>query len=220
VAVARLRKNAKLRAFLPKAQRRGAQKYGLPLPTPQEFLHDESIPWQQIEVFVAQKLHRLKFKVIDAVCWPKATADQPLRLIIIKPAGYRLRKGSKLLYRQPAYLICTTTEVALTHLINAYLARWEIEVNFHDEKSILGVGEAQVWNPVSVERTPAFLVAAYAAVLLAQMQAFGDRRTEAFEPLPAWRKDHPLRPSLRDLIALLRNEAGTYIARQKLQTAA
>ena len=148
------------------------------------------------------------------------TADQPLRLMIIKPAGYRLRKGSKLLYRQPAYLICTTTEVALTHLINAYLARWEIEVNFHDEKSILGVGEAQVWNPVSVERTPAFLVAAYAALLLAQMQAFGDRRTEAFEPLPAWRKDHPLRPSLRDLIALLRNEAGTYIARQKLQTAA
>jgi len=220
VAVARLRKNAKLRAFLPKAQRRGAQKYGLPLPTPEESLHDESIPWQQIEVFVAQKVHRLKFKVIDAVCWPKATADQPLRLIIIKPAGYRLRKGSKWLYRQPAYLICTTTEVALTHLINAYLARWEIEVNFHDEKSILGVGEAQVCNPVSVERTPAFLVAAYAAVLLAQMQAFGDRRTEAFEPLPAWRKDHPLRPSLRDLIALLRNEAGTYIARQKLQTAA
>ena len=220
VAVARLRKNAKLRAFLPKAQRRGAQKYGPPLPTPEESLRDESIPWQQIEVFVAQKLHRLKFKVIDAVCWPKATADQPLRLIILKPAGYRLRKGSKLLYRQPAYLICTTTDVALNYLINAYLARWEIEVNFHDEKSILGVGEAQVWNPVSVERTPAFLVAAYAAVLLAQMQAFGDRRTEAFEPLPAWRKDHPLRPSLRDLIALLRNEAGAYIARQKLQTAA
>ena len=100
------------------------------------------------------------------------------------------------------------------------MARWEVEVNFHDEKSILGVGEAQVWNPVSVERTPAFLVAAYAALLLAQMQAFGDRRTEAFDPLPAWRKDHPLRPSLRDLIALLRNEAGAYIARQKLQTAA
>ena len=169
----------------PKAQRRGAQKYGPPLPTPEESLRDESIPWQQIEVFVAQKLHRLKFKVIDAVCWPKATADQPLRLIILKPAGYRLRKGSKLLYRQPAYLICTTTDVALNYLINAYLARWEIEVNFHDEKSILGVGEAQVWNPVSVERTPAFLVAAYAAVLLAQMQAFGDRRTEAFEPLPS-----------------------------------
>jgi hypothetical protein len=124
------------------------------------------------------------------------------------------------LYRQPAYLICTTTEVEIRHLIHASLARWEVEVNVHDEKSILGVGEAQVWHPLSVERTPAFLVAAYAALLLAQMQAFGDRRTEAFDPLPAWRKDHPLRPSLRDLIAWLRKEAGTYIARQKLQTAA
>jgi hypothetical protein len=95
VAVARLRKNAKLRAFLPQAQRRGAQKYGPPLPPPEASLHEDSIPWQQIEVFVAQKMHRLKFKVIDAVCWPQATANQPLRLILIKPAGYRLRKGGK-----------------------------------------------------------------------------------------------------------------------------
>ena len=62
--------------------------------------------------------------------------------------------------------------------------------------------------------------AAYAALLLAQMQAFGDRRTDAFDALPAWRKDHPLRPCLRDLIALLRKEAGAYIARRQLETAA
>jgi hypothetical protein len=183
-------------------------------------LHNESVPWQEIEVFVAQKLHRLKYKVIDNVCWPRATADQPLRLIVIKPAGYRLRKGSKLLYRQPAYLICTSMAVPIEHLINAYLARWEVEVNFRDEKTVLGVGEAQVWNPVSAERTPAFLVAAYAALLIAQMQAFGDRRTEAFAPSPAWRKDHPLRPSLRDLIALLRNEAGPYIEELRNRCAA
>ena len=116
--------------------------------------------------------------------------------MIIKPAGYRLRKGSKLLYRQPAYLICTTTEVALTHLHR--MSTWRAgksRSNFtkRDQSSVSA--KPNCWNPVSVERTPAFLVAAYAALLLAQMQAFGDRRTEAFEPLPAWRKDHPLRPS-------------------------
>ena len=220
VAVARLRKNAKLRAFLPKEQRRGAQKYGAPLPTPEASLHDEQIPWQELDVFVAQKRHRLKYKVIDAVCWPRATADQPLRLIMLKPAGYRLRKGSKLLYRQPAYLICTSLALDITHAINAYLARWEVEVNFHDEKSVLGVGEAQVWNSVSVERTPAFLVAAYAALLLAQMQVFDDRRTAAFDALPAWRTDHPLRPSLRDLIALLRKETDHYPAEHTQNAAA
>jgi hypothetical protein len=220
VVVARIRKNAKLRTFLPKDQRKGPRKYGERLPTPEQILKDESIPWLSLDVFVAQKVHRLKFKVVENVCWPKATLDKPLRLIVIKPAGYRLRKGSKLLYRQPAYLIGTSTDLLVEVMINAYLARWEVEVNFHDEKSVLGVGEAQVWNPLSVNRTPAFLVAAYAALLIAQMQAFDDRRTPAFDPLPAWRKDHPLRPSLRDLIALLRKEAGEYVAHKKLAPAA
>ena len=220
VAVARVRKNAALRAFRPPAARRGAQKYGPDLPTPQEWLHDDAVPWDTLEVFVAQKTHQLQYKVIEPVCWPRATADQPLRLIILKPAGYRLRKGSKLLYRQPAYLIATSLDEALAHLIQAYLARWEVEVNFRDEKTVLGVGEAQVWHPVSVERTPAFLVGAYAALLLAQMQAFDDRRTTAFEPLPAWRKDHPLRPSLRDLRTLLRKEAAAARVHAKQEAAA
>ena len=41
------------------------------------------------------------------VYWRKAGPDMPLLLVVIKPLGYRLRKGSKLLYRQPAFLICT-----------------------------------------------------------------------------------------------------------------
>jgi hypothetical protein len=43
----------------------------------------------------------LEYKEVVDVCWPKATRDRPLRLIVIKPAGYRLRQGSKLLYREP-----------------------------------------------------------------------------------------------------------------------
>jgi hypothetical protein len=169
-------------------------------------LHDEAIPWQPMEVFVAQKTHILHYKVIDRVCWQKVTQEKPLRLIVIKPAGYRLRKSSKLLYRQPAYLISTSTDVDTRDLIQAYLARWEIEVNFRDEKSILGVGEAQVRNLLSVKRTPAFIVAVYACLLLANMVALDDRRTQAFDALPSWRRDIPLRPSTRDLIALLRQQ--------------
>jgi hypothetical protein len=54
------------------------------------------------------------------------------------------------------------------------------------------------------------LVAAYAARLLASIQVFGDRRTDAFAPLPKWRRDRPLRPSTGDLIGLLRTEAKAY----------
>jgi hypothetical protein len=128
-AVARMRKDARLRAYLAPAQRQGARKYGPDLPTP------------------------------------------------------------------------------AAELIAAYLARWEVEVNFRDEKTLLGVGQAQVRNPQAVTRAPAFLVACYAMLLWSAIGVFGDRRTEAFESLPAWRSTEPARPSTRDLIRLLQRQA-------------
>lgn len=208
--VARIRKNAHLRALLPAGQRQGARKYGIDLPTPEAFLLDASLPWQPLEVFVAGSSRTLHYKVVDGLCWPKVTGQRPLRLILIKAAGHRLRKGSRLLYRQPAFLITTATTLDVRYLIEAYLARWELEVNFRDEKSLLGVGQAQVRSLLSVPRTPAFLVACYAAILLLSLRLFDDRRTDAFEKLPAWRAHPPLRPSTRDLITLLKKEAADY----------
>ena len=72
--------------------------------------------------------------------------------------------------------------------IQSYIGRWEIEVNHHDEKDGLGIGQAQVWNGQSVPRTPALEVCCYAALLLSSIVTFADRRTEAFGPLPKWRK--------------------------------
>jgi DDE superfamily endonuclease len=206
-AVARVRKDAKFRAYLPPDQRRGARKYGPDLPTPLEYLQDAKLPWQSLNLFVAAKVRTLQYKEVPAVCWPKVTADRQMRLILIKAAGYRLRKGSKLLYRDPAFLITTDLCSPAAQLIAAYLARWEVEVNFRDEKTLLGVGQAQVRHAQSVGRAPAFLVAAYAMLLWSNIRLFGDRRTEDFEHLPAWRNTQPARPSTRDLIRLLQRQA-------------
>ena len=46
-------------------------------------------------------------------------------------------------------------------LIQDYFDRWAIEVNHRDEKEILGVGQAQVWNEKSVCKVPALIVAIY-----------------------------------------------------------
>ena len=43
--------------------------------------------------------------------------------------------------------------------IQDYFDRWGIEVNHRDEKEILGVGQAQVWNEKSVSKVPALLMA-------------------------------------------------------------
>jgi hypothetical protein len=134
--VARVRKDAQFRAYLPPDQRRGARKYGPELPTPLEHLRDPNLPWRSTPVFVAGQVRTLHYKEVPLVCWPKVTPTRPLRLIIIQAAGYRLRQGSKLLYREPAFLITTDLTTPAAELIAAYLARWEVEVNFRDEKSL------------------------------------------------------------------------------------
>jgi len=205
--VGRIRKDASFRAYLPPDQRRGARKYGADLPTPWEYLQDPNLPYQSLDVFVAGQLRTLQYKEVSPLCWPKVTQQRQMRLILIKAPGYRLRKGSKLLYRDPAFLITTDLTTPAAQLIAAYLARWEVEVNFRDEKSLLGVGQAQVRHPLSVARAPAFLVAAYAMLLWSNIRVFGDKRTQAFEPLPAWRNTEPARPSTRDLLRLLQKQA-------------
>lgn len=212
--VFRLRKDARLHAYVPPASRVGRRKYGPRLPTPEQIRQDEQRAWQTTRLYVAGQMREVSFKVLEGACWPKGAGDQPMRLLVLKPAGYRLRKGSRLLYRQPAYLgvIGPATMTVEDRLyIQSYVGRWEIEVNHHDEKDGLGIGQAQVWNPKSVPRTPALEVCAYAALLLSSILSFGDRRCEAFGPLPKWRAVQPQRPSLRDLIHLTRREAKTFL---------
>ena len=67
------------------------------------------------------------------------------------------------------------------------------------------MGQAQLWNVTSVPKQPVLAVAAYSALLLASLQAFGAERGAAYAPLPRWRrKAH--RPSCLDLVTLLRKE--------------
>ncbi len=110
-------------------------------------------------------------KTFSPVLGKKSGAGQPLRVVVIAPLGYRTRKGSRLLYRQPAYLICTAPDLPRKELIQYSLWRWDIEVNHRDEKQIIGVGEAQVRAAQSVERQPALAVARDSILLLAAARA-------------------------------------------------
>jgi hypothetical protein len=192
----------------------GRCQYGDLLPTPEQIRQDEQRPWQKTNLYIAGRMREVSFKALEGTCWPKGAGNQPMRLLVIKAPGYRLRKGSPLHYRQPDYLGvigCLDRKLEDRIYIQSYVERWEIEVNHHDEKDGLGIGQAQVWNPLSVPRTPALEVCAYAALLLSSMTTFGDRRTDAFGPLPKWRKIQPPRPSLRELISLTRREAKGYL---------
>ena len=125
--------------------------------------------------------------------------------MIIAPQPYRRGQQGRLCYRDPAYLLTTDLNSAVKHLVQSYLDRWQIEVNHRDQKTLLGVGQAQVWSQRSVPRHPALAVASYALLQLAALRCLGPGRGRAFIPLPKWRKKAS-RYSLLDLLTLLRQQ--------------
>lgn len=200
--IARARKDAVLCLRAPEGSRRfyGAEKF-----TPEQLRQDQDIPWNTAKIFYGGKRRKVRFKSTGPVLWQGGARRRPLRLLVIAPTPYRKRKGGKTYYRMPAYLLTTDLIHSPRELIQIYFDRWQIEVNHREEKDTLGIGQAQVWNPNSVPRQPVLAVAAYSALLLAALMAFGSQRTEVYATLPKWRrKAH--RPSCLDLITLLRKE--------------
>lgn len=185
--IGRIRKDAKL-YFLPQpppsAPRRGRpRRYGALAPTPEQLRTDETTPWTTIDVSISGAPHQMRVKCIDSVLWRTAGLAHVLQVVVIAPLSYRLRKGSKLLYTRPTFLICTDAQFDIRSLVQEYVQRCDIETNFREEKTLLGVGQAQVRNPHSVEAVPAFQVASYAMLLLATLHA--SRRPEKANLLPS-----------------------------------
>jgi hypothetical protein len=182
--IGRIRKDASLYLLPePRPVGKGRKKvYGEALPTPEQIRQSEEFSWQTVQAWAAGKVHDFELKVIQRVRWRKS-GNKDLKLVIIRPVAYRLTKNSRLLYRDPAYLICTDPDMDLATLLQAYLWRWEIEVNFKDEKTILGCGQAQVRTQDACAKVPAFVAATYSLLLLASQIA-----TKQVLPRPKWYK--------------------------------
>jgi hypothetical protein len=200
--IARTRKDAVLCFRAPQNSRRF---YHLQTFTPQQVRQDDGLPWKQTQLFYGGKRRKIRYKEVKKVYWRRGAARLPLRLLVVAPTPYRKRKNGKFYYRQPAYLLTTDLKTSAKQLLQIYFDRWQIEVNHRDEKETLGVGQAQLWNVKAVPKQPALVVAAYSALLLASLQAFGIERGKAYPALPKWRRN-ACRPSCLDLVTLLRKE--------------
>ena len=200
--IARARKDAVLCFRAPQPSRRF---YAVDKFTPEQVRQDEVIPWRTTQLFYGGKRRRIRYKELTGAYWRTGAHQQPLRLFVVAPTPYRKRKSSRLYYRRPAYLLTTDLTSSAKPLLQIYFDRWQIEVNHREEKDTLGVGQAQLWNEVAVPKQPVLVVAAYSALLLASLIAFGTERGVAYAALPKWRRNAK-RPSCLDLITLLRKE--------------
>jgi hypothetical protein len=210
VLIGRIRKDSVLHEcpIAPQARARGRpRRYGPLLPTPEALRTEETRPWQEVSAWAVDRRHRFRIKTLGPIQAPICGVDKRVRLVVIAPVAYQLRKGAKLLYRQPAHLLCTDPDLPVEKILQEFLWRWDIEVNFRDEKTLLGVGQAQLRNPQAIDRQPAAAVAAYSFLLLASLNAFPDPSSFGSIPLPLWRKRHPpRRPTTNRLISELRKD--------------
>jgi hypothetical protein len=207
--IGRIRKDAHLSLMPDPAltKSRGRRlRYGADAPTPDQVRTDDSEPWQTMAFVHSGISHQLRYKRRQNLLWRTAGVGQLLQLIVIAPLAYRPRKGAKLLYRDPAYLICTDPELDPRQIIEAYFQRWDIEVNFRDEKTLLGVGQAQVRSERSVQSAPALTVAAYGMLLVSAQRAFANS-DHGLLPPPKWAAgSQGPRTSTQQLIHQLRAE--------------
>jgi len=190
--IGRIRKDCRLHKDQVSNKHTGRRKvYGEQIPTPEQIRQSEDYPWLKVQGWAAGKRHEFNVKVIKDLKWQTAGAKHTLQMIIIRPLAYRLTKKSKLLYRNPTYLICTDNDLEVEKLLQAYLWRWEIEVNFRDEKTILGAGKAQVRNLKSAQNVPAFVAAAYSFMLLASHKTYRKDHSKEVLPRAKWYKTKP-----------------------------
>ena len=183
----------------------GLRFYGADKFTPEQVRQDDSYPWRKARIFHGGQWRKVRYKEVRQIYWQSAAGRRALRLLVVAPIPYQAPGRRRKYYRDPAFLLTTDHQASARELLQPYFDRWQIEVNHREEKDTLGVGQAQLRSARSVPRQPAFVVAAYSALLLASLLAFGPGRGPAYQPLPKWRRNAD-RPSCLDLITLLRSE--------------
>lgn len=205
--IGRIRGDAKL-YHLPEAQcARGRRRiYGALAPTPEELRQDESVPWRSLSISLGGETRQVRVKSLTPLRWRATGATHEMRLVVIAPQSYRVSRNSRVLYRRPAYLICTDPALSVQQIVQYYFWRWDIEQNFRDEKTLLGIGQAQVHNAHSVELAPALGVVAYGILLTATLKLYGVQGSAFKLPPPKWQAKPPARVTTQQLISQLRHD--------------
>lgn len=173
--------------------------------TPEQIRQDPNIAWQKVRIFYAGQWRKMRYKQVSGVLWQTGALQRPLRVFVLAPIPYYVPGRNRSHYRDPAFLLTTDLNGSVRELLQPYFDRWQIEVNHREEKDTLGIGQAQLRSLRSVPRQPAFAVAAYSALLLASLLAYGVHRHPHYEATPKWRRKAS-RPSCLDLVTLLRKE--------------
>jgi hypothetical protein len=201
----------------PSAPRRGRPRsYGGKLPTPEQLRRDNTVPWQHLTIQKNGTATQLRYKHIAKAKWQKAGERKSLQVVVIAPMRFKRRKDRPWRYTKPTFILSTDPKLPVEQLIQAYFWRWDIEVNFRDEKQLFGAAHPQVRHPESVRCAPAVCVAAYAGLLLAALRVNGLNPARTTTRAPKW---YPTKKRRRTTTADLRKQLQHELAARSLRFA-
>lgn len=178
VLLARCARNRALFALPTPTARGRPRRYGERAVTPAAWL-TEPTGWQHTTVAVRGRRIPLTYRV-EGPYLVKGAADQPLVLLVVK--GVRRTPGRRHRRRDPAFWLVNATRteagewtlpLPAPDLLAWAWQRWEVEVMHRELKSGFGLGEQQAWGPTSAQRTPQWVVWAYAVLVLTGYRAWG-----------------------------------------------
>jgi len=168
----RCRRNARLRFGNTTAQ--PGRFYAPGTFSPESIRTDHAAyPYAEASIRLTASSITVRYKDIGNVYWPGAARRRPLRLLMVAQTHHKSKgtKGQAPTFDSDTYHIITTDLERPAHeIIQAAFDRWQIEVAHREQKTVFGIGDAQVRNAQSVQRQPAFAVACYSLLHLA-----GDR---------------------------------------------
>lgn len=123
----------------------GPRKIGDPFPKPCQLLrHPEHGSVQQLDLTLPNgETKNLEVKVIRDVCWYPTTKQREIQLVLIHDPAGKWRDE---------LLLSTDVQLSASAVILGYMRRWSVEVCYWESKELLGLHDAQVWNPLAVQR--------------------------------------------------------------------
>ncbi len=184
--ITRLRLDAAL--YEPAPPRRPDQpgrprKKGKRLPTLQQYLHDEELPWQKIVVsqWYGKKQRVLEIVSATAVWYHSGKPVLPLRWVLIRDPEGRL---------EPIALLSTDQELSAQDIVSYFVRRWCVEVTFQEGRAHLGLETQRQWSDLAIARTTPVLLALFSIVTLLAERLHQQKKLHI--ATAAWyRKRHP-----------------------------
>lgn len=114
-------------------QRGAPHRYGPRLPSPNELLTDDSVPWKRHNLTLYSREVQILIKAVEC-SWFRVAGKRPIRVILTRDPRGRWKDRA---------FFTTVTSATIEQTLTAISRRWCLEVTFRDVKQHLGLMEPQ-----------------------------------------------------------------------------